>query len=61
MIIFYIYCVFLALEIGKLRDLEDEENSPLCHKPSFDACVTGIVFLNLAYMACRISKTLEVN
>lgn len=59
--IIFIFDLFKALEIGKLRDLEDEENSPLCHKPSFDACVTGIVFLNLAYMACRISKTLEVN
>lgn len=47
----------LALEIGKLKDLEDEENSPLCHEPSFDACVTGMVFLNLAHMACKISKT----
>ncbi|ODM92523.1 Poly(A)-specific ribonuclease PARN-like domain-containing protein 1 [Orchesella cincta] len=46
------------LERGKTMQLDDMENANLCHEPSFDACVTGIVFLNLAHIACRMDKEL---
>ncbi|CAL8069192.1 unnamed protein product [Orchesella dallaii] len=44
------------LDRGKTVNLDEVENANLCHEPSFDACVTGIVFLNLAHIACRLDK-----
>ncbi|ODM94983.1 Poly(A)-specific ribonuclease PARN [Orchesella cincta] len=41
-----------ALLAGRNKNLEQVPDNP-CHNAGFDALITGCVFLNISYMACR--------
>jgi hypothetical protein len=43
------------LQFGCHSDLEIEKDA-LVHSPGFDACATGILFLNMSHITARIDK-----